>query len=269
MGQSYGNQGWSRENTGYGGQGYGAQSGSHARMGAGNPYETTGYGYGGGYGGQMNQMGDREGYHYGDRGGQGYGERGGGFGGGMAGGQSYGGGVSSGRERDLSRYGIGNQGGFYGMGNQGEERFEGRDRDRDRMRMDRGGQQWSPYGQGDRPQGGHRGKGPAGYQRSDERIKEEVCQALSDDDHIDATHIEITVKSGEVTLSGHVNDRRTKRMAEDVVERIHGVKDVTNQIRVQSENQSNTNGNGRTSGKSESVTSNSDKDTDQSRRPRA
>lgn len=80
---------------------------------------------------------------------------------------------------------------------------------------------------------GHRGKGPVGYTRSDERIREGVCEALTDDDSLDASHIEVTVRSGEVILAGTVEDRHSKRMAEDLVEGIPGVKDVQNQIKVQ------------------------------------
>jgi hypothetical protein len=85
---------------------------------------------------------------------------------------------------------------------------------------------------------GHRGKGPSGYQRSDERIRENVCEALSDDDRVDASNIEVTVKNGEVTLSGLVPDRETKRLAEDCVENLSGVKDVQNNIRVMSRDMS-------------------------------
>jgi len=81
----------------------------------------------------------------------------------------------------------------------------------------------------------HRGKGPSGYQRSDERIRELVCEALADDHNVDASNIDITVKSGEVILSGTVEDRQQKRMAEDCVEQVSGVKDVQNQIRVASD----------------------------------
>lgn len=79
---------------------------------------------------------------------------------------------------------------------------------------------------------GHRGKGPSTYQRSDERIRELVCEALTEDDRIDASNIEVSVKNGEVTLSGTVEDRPMKRASEDVVEAISGVKDVQNQVRV-------------------------------------
>ncbi|RIK88639.1 MAG: hypothetical protein DCC67_00435 [Planctomycetota bacterium] len=81
-------------------------------------------------------------------------------------------------------------------------------------------------------QGGHRGKGPRGYQRSDQRILEEVCEELCDDDLIDASDIEVKVENGEVLLSGVVPDRFTKRRSEDVAERCRGVHDVHNQLRV-------------------------------------
>jgi Flp pilus assembly secretin CpaC len=52
---------------------------------------------------------------------------------------------------------------------------------------------------------------------------------------IDANDIEVEVKNGEVTLSGTVNERRMKHMAEDLAERVSSVKEVTNNIRVQKE----------------------------------
>jgi hypothetical protein len=80
----------------------------------------------------------------------------------------------------------------------------------------------------------HRGKGPAGYQRSDERIRDEVCRVLTDDDQVDASDVEVTVAGGEVTLSGHVEDRRARHRAEDLVVELRGVKDVINQLRITS-----------------------------------
>jgi len=82
--------------------------------------------------------------------------------------------------------------------------------------------------------GPHRGKGPAGFRRSDERIHELACEALTDHDEVDATHVEVTVRGGEITLSGEVPDRRTKRLAEECVEEIRGVTDVHNQLHIQS-----------------------------------
>ena len=80
--------------------------------------------------------------------------------------------------------------------------------------------------------GPHRGKGPAGYQRSDDRIRELVCESLTDDDQIDASQIEVAVRHGDVALSGSVDDRRTKREAEDCAWSVAGVRDVQNLLRV-------------------------------------
>jgi hypothetical protein len=82
------------------------------------------------------------------------------------------------------------------------------------------------------------GRGPRGYRRSDERIKEDVCQCLTDDHHIDASEIEVTVTDREVTLTGTVSSRMQKRHAEDLIERLPGVRDVINSIRVVSQSQS-------------------------------
>ena len=78
----------------------------------------------------------------------------------------------------------------------------------------------------------HIGRGPKGYQRSDERVREEICDCMTDDPLLDASEIVVEVIQGEVTLSGTVTSRDQKRRAEDVVERISGVRDVTNQLRV-------------------------------------
>lgn len=76
-----------------------------------------------------------------------------------------------------------------------------------------------------------RGKGPKNFTRSDERILEDVCHALEDCD-VDASHIEVRVTNGEVTLEGHVADRRDKREAEDVCADTRGVKQVHNLLRI-------------------------------------
>jgi osmotically-inducible protein OsmY len=80
--------------------------------------------------------------------------------------------------------------------------------------------------------GQHRGRGPKGYTRSDERIREDVSDHLTDDPMVDASDIEITVSGGEVTLSGMVDSRESRRRAEDCAERISGVTHVQNNLRV-------------------------------------
>jgi hypothetical protein len=72
--------------------------------------------------------------------------------------------------------------------------------------------------------------GPKNYQRPDARIREDVCEALSASGEIDASDIEVVVEDAEVTLTGTVPDRPTKRMAEQCAERVSGVRDVHNRL---------------------------------------
>lgn len=78
------------------------------------------------------------------------------------------------------------------------------------------------------------GRGPRGYRRQDERITEDINERLTQDHWIDAEDIDVRVSEGEVTLEGTVQDRQAKRMAEDLVERLSGVRNVINHLRVKS-----------------------------------
>ena len=78
----------------------------------------------------------------------------------------------------------------------------------------------------------HRGKGPKNYKRSQERIKEDVNDKLSDHWMLDASNIEVDIKNSEVTLNGTVNNRNDKRRAEDIAESVSGVTHVQNNLRV-------------------------------------
>lgn len=78
------------------------------------------------------------------------------------------------------------------------------------------------------------GRGPKNFQRSDERIREAVSESLEQADDVDASEIEVEVKQGVVTLKGTVASRAMKRSAEECIENLPGVKDVTNQVRVES-----------------------------------
>jgi hypothetical protein len=82
------------------------------------------------------------------------------------------------------------------------------------------------------PLGRYTGRGPRGYQRSDERIRDDVCEALTQHGHVDASEIDVSVENGEVTLRGTVADRRQKRIAEDALDGIAGIRDVHNQLRI-------------------------------------
>lgn len=105
----------------------------------------------------------------------------------------------------------------------------GHPRDREREHDFSGGTYGATYGT-ERPS--YRGRGPKNYRRSDDRIREDVCERLMDDDHVDASDMEVSVQDSIVTLSGSVDDRDMKRRAEDIAESVHGVRDVQNQVRV-------------------------------------
>lgn len=75
------------------------------------------------------------------------------------------------------------------------------------------------------------GKGVKGYKRSDERIREDVCDRISDLD-VDASDVEVSVKDGEVTLSGTIPERQMKYAIEQCCDRVSGVTDCNNQLRM-------------------------------------
>jgi hypothetical protein len=172
--------------------------------------------------------------------------------------ESYGGsqagqrrGESSGRwttgGRGASEYGRGSQ--RAGLWNEefGGETWQGRGHSQSAHEQGReggqepgGGRSWGGGSDSGRDIGGSResvrpnyaGRGPKGYTRSDDRIREEISDRLMDDHDVDASEIEVEVKNGEVTLTGTVANRDQKRRAEELVERCHGVSDVTNNLRV-------------------------------------
>ena len=81
--------------------------------------------------------------------------------------------------------------------------------------------------------GPHSGVGPKDYRRSDERIREEICQHLTEHGWIDASDVEIRVENGEVTLEGTIDTREAKRLAYDIVDVVPGVTDVHNRLTLQ------------------------------------
>src|SRR5262249_55763528 len=83
-----------------------------------------------------------------------------------------------------------------------------------------------------RSQGPHVGVGPKGYQRNPERLKEQVCDMFEEHGYLDASDIEVNVENSTIVLSGTVESRRAKRLAEDLAESVTGVKDVDNQLKV-------------------------------------
>ncbi len=80
--------------------------------------------------------------------------------------------------------------------------------------------------------GPFRGRGPKGYRRNDEAIREDVCERLMEHGQIDAGGMEVEVSQGMVILRGFVNSRYAKREAESVADSVPGVRDVQNELRV-------------------------------------
>jgi hypothetical protein len=75
------------------------------------------------------------------------------------------------------------------------------------------------------------GKGPKGYTRSDDRIREDICERLMDA-WMNAEHVDVRVKDGEVTLVGSVRTRDEKHAIENLAADVLGVKDVHNSLLV-------------------------------------
>jgi hypothetical protein len=89
------------------------------------------------------------------------------------------------------------------------------------------------YPSGMEGQRSYRGLGPQSYKRSDDRIRDDVCERLTDNDRIDASNVTIDVNQGAVTLSGTVPERHMRYAAEDLVDDCMGVESIDNQLRVQ------------------------------------
>jgi hypothetical protein len=86
--------------------------------------------------------------------------------------------------------------------------------------------------------GPYSGKGPEGYQRSNDGIREDVCQRLQAHGWIDASKCKVKVEGGIVTLEGSVASREEKRLANDVAESVSGVRDVRNLLELRTEDRS-------------------------------
>lgn len=81
-------------------------------------------------------------------------------------------------------------------------------------------------------QASHRGKGPRNYRRSDELLREILCERLTEDPFIDAVDVSVDVDDGEVTLSGTITSRFQKMRIEDLVADTTGVTEIHNMLAV-------------------------------------
>jgi hypothetical protein len=76
------------------------------------------------------------------------------------------------------------------------------------------------------------GRGPRGWRRPDDSVREDICERLMHHGEIDATDVEVIVANGEVLLTGEVDSRATKRAIEDLAYRVSGVLDVNNLLKI-------------------------------------
>ena len=137
----------------------------------------------------------------------------------------YGRGQERGYEYESDRYGAG---GEYGAGG-GDRGWW--DRASDAVASWFGDEEAERRRRMDEQRDRYRGKGPKNYRRSDERIKEDVNDRLSEG-YFDASDVDVAVQNAEVTLTGTVTSRSDKRRAEDIAESVSGVTHVENRLRV-------------------------------------
>ncbi len=78
--------------------------------------------------------------------------------------------------------------------------------------------------------GEHYGKGPKNWHRSDESLRDEICEALSRDRVVDASDIDVSVEGGVVLLTGWVDGREEKRQAQDCLDDVLGIHDIRNEL---------------------------------------
>lgn len=219
-----------RPSSDFRGQGYGGVVGYEGREFQGREYQGQ-YGYGGGTQAGGGQFGHR------------------GYGGSMGGGSFGQGHVGGYGQRNMSYGGMGGSGmqnpGVYGGrgfegGQQGGQYGQSQYGQGQSVQYGQGQGQFGPYGQNAFSQQQQQmqqmqrriARGPKGYKRSDERIKEDVCDQLAHCDDLDPSEIEVSVTNADVTLSGTIPERHMKYMAEQIAERVSGVNEIHNQMRV-------------------------------------
>ncbi|VVE61730.1 transport-associated protein [Pandoraea captiosa] len=206
-------------------RGMGDERGARAERGASGPGGGRGYGqrYGNDYGR------DYEDQYFGDFGGEyggayrgAYGDYGGDYAGDL--GPVYGRDYGRDYDRDYgSRVSGGGQAYGYGGGRQaqGQDRWQGRPGT-------------SPRGYGSQTTDMRHRQGPKGYSRTDERIREDVCERLCMAHELEVQDVSVQVRDGRVELQGSVPQRWMKHAIEDVADQCFGVQDVENRIRTQS-----------------------------------
>ena len=74
---------------------------------------------------------------------------------------------------------------------------------------------------------------PADKPVTDDYINDSVKQKLAADTVVKGGSLDVSVKDGVVTLSGKVSESRQKERAGSLAKRVHGVKSVVNNIKIE------------------------------------
>ena len=74
--------------------------------------------------------------------------------------------------------------------------------------------------------------GPKGYQRADQRMREDICDQLMQTGHIDSSDVTVEVNGAKVQLEGSVPVRWMKHVIENLADACPGVQDIENRISV-------------------------------------
>ena len=77
-----------------------------------------------------------------------------------------------------------------------------------------------------------RGRSPQGFRRTDETLKEDVSEALYRCTEVDGSKIQVEVNLGKVTLRGFVEDMDQKIAAGNAIEKLAGIDEIYNELRV-------------------------------------
>jgi osmotically-inducible protein OsmY len=76
---------------------------------------------------------------------------------------------------------------------------------------------WAPAAQARSGAGGaeanYRGVGPKGYQRTDQHVRDQICERLLLDPYLDASRIVVRVSKGKAKLTGSVPSERMRESA--------------------------------------------------------
>lgn len=78
-----------------------------------------------------------------------------------------------------------------------------------------------------------RAPSPKGYERSDGRMREDICDVLMRASSLDTRNVTVAVSDARVVLEGTVPERRMKHAIEDLAAACPGVQEVENRVRVQ------------------------------------